>query len=559
MNDIPTPRPSTEAAVAVVGAGPVGAVVALELARHGIPSIVLERSRAASTHPKMDYLNARSMELLRRLGLAEQLRRRGVPEDQPLTFLWSTGFADPPVAEWRYPSVADLATTIARLNDGSQPCEPYQRVIGSRFEDLARSACRSHPLIDLREGVAVQGCTQDEAGVTVDVYDAAEQRSERLRTRYLIGCDGANSTVRRAAGIDVDQIGPVSMNCNVYFRSSDPALLEHGRFFLAVAAAGLTLVSRDGAETWTAVFPRHNGEPFTGDPVPVIRRLLGVDIDVDEVISVANWENRLTVATTYGDRRIFLAGDAAHQFFPSGGHGANTGIADAVDLGWKLAAVLDGWADRRLLESYQLERRPVALFNREMCFALMEVWRRFMFLAKDGASRAQLAGYLAHQSFHTANLGIHCGYRYHGSPIVIGEDGPEPPWDSQAVIPSTWPGGRAPSVRLADGRMLFDSLGPEYTLVDLSSRAAGAPLTAPAARRGIPVRHLIIDDPQVRRAWERDLVLVRPDQHVAWRGDDLPDDLDALLDRITGRSTFPRQPMTVVPREPAPTPIRMDL
>lgn len=535
-----TPPPTSGPSIVIVGAGPVGAVLALELAHHGVGSVVLERSTTASLHPKMDYLNSRSMELLRRLGMAEPLRALGVPGDRPFTFLWTSSFADPPVDEWTYPSVTDLEAKIHAVNDGSQPEEPYQRVIGARLEELVRQACRDHPLIDIREGAAVVGVTQHGNIVTVEVDDSASGHSTLLQTRYLIGCDGATSMVRRAVGIDVDQVGPVSANCNVYFRSADPALVKHGRFFLAVVAAGLTLVSRDGADTWTAVFPRFDGAPFTGDPIPIIQQMLGLDIAVDEVISVANWENRLSIAHRYRANQVFLAGDAAHQFFPSGGHGANTGIADAVDLGWKLAAVLNGWASENLLDSYEHERRPVALFNREMCLALMEVWRRFMILAKDGASRSQLAGYLAHQRFHAANLGIHCDYRYNNSPIIVPDQELEPAWDSQTINPTTWPGSRVPSVRLAEGHSMRDRLSRGYTLVDLSGRDAGEKLAAAAAAHGVPIVRLVVNDPTVRTVWERDLVLVRPDQHVAWRGNYLPDDLDTLLATITGhRSAKP--------------------
>jgi hypothetical protein len=296
-------------------------------------------------------------------------------------------------------------------------------------------------------------------------------------------------------------------------------------------------VSRDGRDTWTAVFPRFDGKPFEGDPAPALSRLLGIDLRIDELISVANWENRLAIAHSYRKGPVFLAGDSAHQYFPSGGYGANTGIGDAVDLGWKLAAVVNGWAGSRVLDSYEAERRPVAIFNREMCFNLMEVWRRFIMLDKSGASSAQLTGYLDHQAYQTQALGIHFGYRYSTSPIVARDTAtPEPAWDTHRIIPTTWPGGRAPSVRLADtGAELFDLLGPGLTLVDLSGSDAGAPLVAAAAGRGIPVTRLRIDDANVRAVWERDLVLVRPDQHVAWRGNEVPTDPTALLALISGQ------------------------
>jgi 2-polyprenyl-6-methoxyphenol hydroxylase-like FAD-dependent oxidoreductase len=527
---------SADTAVLVVGAGPVGSVLALELARHGTSSILLERSTGVPRHPKMDFVNGRSMELLRRLGLTGEIRTAGVPSSQRFTFLWTRSFADTPIASWSHPSVAESLQAAANDNDGSHLCEPYQRVVGARLEEILRRRCREHPLIDFREGWRVEGVQPSEAGGAVVTAVDPGQQCRSIRAAYVVGCDGASSVVRAAAGIEVDQLGPVSMNCNVYFRSSDPALLRHGRFFLSVVSGGLTLVSRDGDCTWTGVFPRLDGKPFEGDPIPVLRERLGIDLVVDEVISVANWENRLSVASAYRSGPLLVAGDAAHQYFPSGGHGANTGIADAVDLGWKLAAVLAGWGGPALLDSYEAERRPVALFNREMCLAVMEVWRRFMFLDRAGASRAQLAGYLSHQSFHVDNVGVHAGGRYAGSPIVCAEpDGAEPAWDSHRIEPTTWPGGRAPSLRLRSGTEVFDLLGTEYSLLDMSGRGAGRALVERAGELGIPMRHVRIADAHVRSTWQRDLVLVRPDQHVAWRGQTLPGSLDDLLTTISGR------------------------
>lgn len=526
--------PRADAGVVIVGAGPVGAVLALELAHHGVPSTVLERSVEATRHPKMDFLNARSMELLRRLALHDALHARGVPPDQDLRFLWTRSLAGDPVDDWSFPSAAELGRLMAKTNDGTLPREPYLRVIGSTLEEIVRAQCRESPLIDLLEGWKLVGFTQDDTGVDIEVSRRGGG-TERIRARWLVGCDGANSVVREAAGIGADQLGPVTQNVNVYFRSGDPALVRHGRYFLAVGASGLTLVSRDGADTWTGVFPRPGAEPFTGDPVPFLRRAAGLDFEVDEVLSVANWENKLSVAGSYRAGRVFLCGDAAHQYFPSGGHGANTGLADAVDLGWKLAAQDAGWGGVSLLDSYEAERRPVALFNREMCFNLMEVWRRFMFLNRDGASDVQLAGYLEHQRYQGEALGIHAGYRYRGSPVIVQDGSAEPRWSIGAIVPTTWPGSRAPSVRLLDATEIYDRLGQGFTLVDFSTDGAGAPLAAAAGAAGIPLRHLRLDDPPARAVWERDLVLVRPDHHVAWRGDAFPADPQAVLRQVTGR------------------------
>ncbi|MEV4627335.1 FAD-dependent monooxygenase [Micromonospora sp. NPDC049523] len=527
---------TTETPVLVVGAGPVGLVLAQELAHHGVRCLVVDRSRSASRHPKMDYLNARSMELLRRLGLVDEIRARGVPDDHPFTFLWTTSLAEPPVSVWSYPSVAQLRKTIADDRDGVQPREPYQRIVGSRLEELGRARCRADDLVDLREGWSFEALESGPDGVDVVLVETGSGLRERVHARFVVGCDGANSAVAAAVGIEQDELGPRAHHRDVYFRSTDPVLRRHGRFFLAVAAAGLTLVARDGVGTWTATFPVADDDPVDGDPLDEVRRRLGVPLEVDEVLTVAHWEGRLAVARRYRQGPVFLAGDAAHQFFPTGGHGANTGIADAVDLGWKLAAVLDGWAGAALLDSYEAERRPVALFNREMCFNLLEVWRRYPALWAGGASRSRLAGFLDTERHQVDNIGVHLGQRYLDSPVICPDGTPEPPWDWHRAVATTWPGGRAPNVRLTDGGHLQDRLGPGFTLVDTSGRDAGGPLADEASRLGVPLTHLAVDDPGVRAVWERDLVLVRPDQHVAWRGDRAPDDWRAVLHRVTGRA-----------------------
>jgi 2-polyprenyl-6-methoxyphenol hydroxylase-like FAD-dependent oxidoreductase len=522
----------------IVGAGPVGCVLALELARHNVPSVLLERSLTPSRYPKMDYINGRSMELLRRLGIAAEIRERGVSPHLPSNFLWSLGFEEPPVALWEYASPAELMRRAAEINDGSLPAEPYQRMQGSLLEEIVRRHVRESPLVDFREGWSFTGLRQHALGADVDVIDTTTDTRHTIRTDYVAACDGAGSHVRRSLDIPMEALGQHTTHCSVYFRSSDPVLRRYGRTFVTVTARGLNMISRDEDETWSASFVIPNESPTPEDPIAEIRERLGADFAVDEVLNVAQWQGTLAVAKSYRQGSVFLAGDSAHQFYPVGGHGANTGIADAVDLGWKLAARVQGWGGARLLDSYEAERRPVALFTREMCANLLEVYRRFPRLVQHGATRQQLAGFLNEEIYQLDNVGIHFGYRYAASPVVSHEDGIEPDWRWNRITPTTWPGMRAPSVRLADGAQLFDRLGTGFTLVDLSGRAAGERMVKEAARRSIPMTHLQVDDDAARACWERDLVLVRPDQHVAWRGDRVPDDPDALLDLVCGGRQF---------------------
>lgn len=521
--------------VLVVGAGPVGSVLALELARHGIPSIVLEKSAGPPKFPKMDYVNGRSMELLDRLGLCEEIRARGVASDQPANFVFTRDAAEPPITIWRYPSVADVSRVNAQITDGTAPAQAYQRVQGSLLEEVLRRAASNHPLIDLREGCSYTGSSQTSTGVTISAAVKAGGASHSITARYLVACDGAASTVRESTGLAVSAASPPTRHCSLYFTSADPILRRHGPAFLTVTARGLNLVSRDGAQTWTASF-RVEGDQPIDDPVAVMWDRFGLEFAVDELLDVSYWQGSLRVADAYRAGPVFLAGDSAHQFYPVGGHGANTGIADAVDLGWKLAAVVSGWAGPGLLDSYEDERRPVALFNREMCANLMEAWRRFAQLSAFGANREQLAGFLDQEAYQLDNVGIHFSYRYGESQAVCAarEDaGTPPPWHWGRVTPVPWPGGRLPSVRLG-GTSLYGLLGTGFTLVDLSVAGRGETFVKEAAARGIPLIRIGCDDPAVRSAWGCDLVLVRPDQHVAWIGSGVPWDAGSILDRLCG-------------------------
>jgi 2-polyprenyl-6-methoxyphenol hydroxylase-like FAD-dependent oxidoreductase len=526
--------------VLIVGAGPVGAVLALELARQHVRSILIDRSVTVSRHPKMDFLNGRSMELLRRLGLTAEIRARGVPAQHAFNFIWSRDFGEPPVAVWNYPSAAEMSRIASDVNDGSAPVEPHQRLQGSLLEEILRNRVRAAPEIDFRAGWALADLTPSGPGVTALIADPASGAQRRIRARFVVGCDGANSTVRRLLGITVDDIATPTRHRDVYFRSGDPVLRRHGRAFLTIAAGGLTLVSRDEGELWTGTVHLADDAMAAQDPVELMRRNLGAAFGVDEILNIAEWEGHLAVSHRYRAGPVFLAGDAAHHFYPIGGHGANTGIGDAVDLAWKLAAELDGWAGPGLLASYEAERRPVALFNREMCANLLEVWLRFPRLAASGASREHLAGFLAREAYQTSNLGVHFDYRYDGSPVIWPGEGPAPRWRWDRINQVTWPGGRAPAVRLADGEQVLDRLGaagPGFTLVDTSGGNAGKDMATALAGLGVPVTYLPTDDERLASVWDKRLVLVRPDQHVAWRGDDVPAGIDAVLARVTGRET----------------------
>ncbi|WP_330186387.1 FAD-dependent monooxygenase [Dactylosporangium sp. AC04546] len=533
----PVAASSLRTEVLVVGAGVVGAVLALELAHHGVGCVVVERSLTEPKHPDLDLLTGRSMELLRRLGLAAEVRELGVDPDSPSDYEWRQGLDQPPVLVSHYPSVNQLRGRYAQVNDGSAPVELHLRVPGARLAKRLRDAVREHPLIELREGWTFTGLRVDEDGVAASVLEVRGGVRHTVEARYVAGCDGAQSTVRRSLDVPMEQLGLPAPHCSVYFRSEDPHLHPRGRALSTIVVGGLTLVARDERNGWVGQLPVGADEPLTTDPVAMLRSRLGAALAKPEVFGVTQWDDSLAVAAQYRRGSVFLVGEAAHRFHPVTDN-ADTSIGDAVDLGWKLAAVLCGWGGPGLLASYELERRPRALMDRELLARALETRRRFGRLAAAGASREFLAGVLHQETHRLDPMGIQFAGRYAESAVIWHDRGTPPSRNGHRITPTTWPGGRAPAVRLADGTQLFDRLGSELTLVDLTEGGSGGRLVDQARRRGIPMAHLPSGDPAVLRSWDRPLVLVRPDQHVAWRAAAPPDDWDAVLTHVVGGSSL---------------------
>ncbi len=531
--------------VVVVGAGPVGMIAALELAHHGVACVLAEQNAGPSVHPKMEFSNSRTMEHHARLGLAPDIRRAGVPPEHSFDVVWSTGLDGERLAVWPQPSVERKWQQIRERNDGTQPSQPYQRVSQAELEPVLLAHCRSNPLIDVRSRWRFESLSQDADGVTSTFRDLADGTPRTVRSRYLAACDGAASTIRQAVGIPLSGGGIADSEAggvrelpaaySVTFRSSDSeSLFRHG-YFWHYFTNRYVLISLDEAGTWSFHAVRQaDFDPPPTDPAAWIRSLLNVDLDIDEVLVTSRWTPQYLIADRYRSGRVLLAGDAAHQMFPSGSHGMNTGAGDAVNLGWKLAALINGYGGPTLLDSYEAERRPVGLRNMAMSRQHLDVHFQYMRLVGEGATPAQQSDFLTAQPGENTYEGIYLGYRYAGSPIVCADGTDEPVSDPLRYTPSTWPGVRPPSVLLADGDQLFGRFGREFTLLDMAGDGRADALLAAAAERGVPLRHVVVRESRVRELWERDLVLVRPDQHVAWRGNDAPADPAGVIDRVRG-------------------------
>lgn len=514
-------------------------VTALELAHHGISSVLVDQGMETTNHPKVDITNSRSMELLARMGIAQDVRTAGVGPEYPFDVIWSTGLTGQVVTTWRLPSVDEMRRRISDRNDGTQPSEPWQRISQVELEPVLRARCIANPFILMCGGWRFERLDQDDTGVTSWLTNVMTGADATVRSRYVVGCDGAASAVRRSLQITRDGFGVPELPGAylVHFKSRDLATLHrHGQFWHYFAFR-YVILAQDEVDTWTLhVHAMRPGsfDPPPSDPASFVRSVLEVDLDIDKVLLTSPWTPKFLNARRYRQGRVLLAGDAVHQMFPTGGYGMNTGLADAVDAGWKLAAVLNGYGGQGLIDSYETERRPVGARNMLMSKRHLDVHLRAGDLLRQGVPAERLATFLQAERGENEYSGLELGYRYDGSAIVCPDDSSEPDWKPDRYLPTTWPGSRAPSLILGHGTPLFDLLGPDFTLVDFVGDGRADALLAAAEDQGLPVRHTVIADEVARGVWERDLVMLRPDQHVAWRGTTAPRAPEAVIRCIRG-------------------------
>ncbi|MCO6418857.1 FAD-dependent monooxygenase [Siccirubricoccus sp. KC 17139] len=534
--------------VVIAGGGPVGMTLARVLARFGIRCLLAERNPTTTRHPKMDITNSRSMEIFRRLGLAEALRAVAVPEANNFDVSWITTMAGHELHRFRYPSVEEWRARQRERNDGTMPREAPMRVSQVEIEPVLQRALLAEELVEARWGLAFESFAEDAAGVTVTLRDSATGAAEQVRCAYLAGCDGGGSLVRRQLGIPLEGQARVMPRFMTHFRSDDRALLQ--RFGVAWHYQGPygTLIAQNDVDVWTlqSRFPPGVEDPGAVDPHALLRAFAGRDIAY-EILVANHWHPHLLVAESYGSGRVFLAGDAAHQYIPTGGYGMNTGIGDAMDLGWKLAARLHGFGGPVLLPSYEAERLPIGRRNRdasgrhtgvriEIAAAYAEQGAALMAAGPAGeAARAAVASRIAALgNAENESWGIEHGYAYRDSPVIAAEPGAALPEDPLRYEPVTLPGVRLPSLFLEDGRAIHDLLGPWFTLLAVGVVPSGALVAA--AERGLGLTVLETTDPVARRVYGEGLFLVRPDQHIAWRGRALEDGraAQAVIGRALG-------------------------
>ncbi|WP_067540722.1 FAD-dependent monooxygenase [Nocardia crassostreae] len=525
--------------VLIVGGGPTGLAMALELRSRGVEFVLLEAGDGALSHPRVSGIGPRSMEYFRRWGVADRIRHAGWPGDHPLDCVWVTRIGGHEL--FRIPRFTmDTRPEFRHTPEPAAVCPQHW------LAPLLREELGVAPDGPVRMRTRLDGFEQDEDGIHAHTTDLASGTETTVHASYLIACDGTSSAIRHDCGIAAPALHETQIFRNILFRA--PRLRAElgenaaGFYYLMISAAlRFPVRALDGRELYRLTVGLHGDPESTADAETLVRRALAFDTPV-EVLSDNEWHLVHRVAADFRSDRVFLVGDAAHSLSPSGGFGMNIGICGAANLGWKLAAALDGWAGPELLDSYTTERRPIALEGIEEANRnLVRAMKRSVPAALDEDSEAgaqarrrvreQLGKSGVEREFDAPE--IHLGFAYEDSPLVL----PDPDVRGTDVTdrrPNTRPGSRAPHAWIAPGVSTLDLFGAGFVLLCFAASDRILLLEHAFGVREVPLHVVPCTVPGVAAAYERLFVLVRPDGHVAWRGDELPTDPGELADRVRG-------------------------
>ncbi|MEQ3625366.1 MAG: FAD-dependent monooxygenase [Celeribacter sp.] len=530
--------------VLIVGAGPVGLTMAVALGQQGVSCTLVERKEQPEFLPKMERCNARTMEIFRRMGLTARVRDAGLREDVPMDVYIVKTMTEAPLLHLDYPSVAEARAEIEASEDTSLPAEPYQLISQYTLEPLLKSVAEDLPSVRVMYDTEFEEFRQDDEGVTTVVR--TNGGTEEIRSRYMVGCDGGSSRVRKALGIRLRGEGDILRLRQALYRCDE--LFDRipmgkgpgkGRHYHVADGQSSFLIMQDSARHWTLHAQVENDAQMAEQ----FEKVVGFPVDY-EMLYVGEWKQNLLLADRYGAGRVFLAGDAVHLVIPTGGLGMNTGVGDAVDLSWKLAATLQGWAGPNLLRSYEVERRQVGDQNVGASRYASQGRRKWRGLytpemeqdtVQGEALRGQLAAVADVEQRKTNEMiGAELGYRYVDSPVIWDEPG-GPEQRFRTYDPTAWTGVRLPHCWVAEGKSLQDLVGQGYTVLRLGQSAPDAgPLVEALRARGAPAQTLDLPDERLRGLYGRGLFLIRPDLHIVWRGNELPADVSMLAAVATG-------------------------
>ena len=535
---------NVETQVLIVGAGPIGLSLALDLGWRGIGCAIVDQGDGTIDHPKVGLIAVRTMEFCRQWGIVDRVRNCGFPDDYKLNIVYCTSMSGDLLEHQTYPSQGELP-------DSPLSPEKKQRCPQLWFDPILAQAVSEQPPVEMHYRCSFEHFEQSDAGVTASVRHLPTDEMFEIRAPFMVACDGAASRIRSTLGIP--QKGRL-LSHSVGYLLHIPRFFElhnkgEAERYIFVGPEGtwgnLTVV--DGRDLWRLTLIGSEAElDFDRlDAAAGVSLAFGRDDIEFGILDCKPWQRTEYIADKFRVGRIFLAGDAAHTMSPTGGFGMNTGIGDSVDLGWKLEASLRGWAGPDLLDSYETERRPVAIRNAR---ASTQNFRNWISASECGpildetpegkATRTKIGRHLKQALVgEWESMGVQIGYRYEGSPLCVPDGTPPPPDEFQVYIPTTWPGARAPHAWLPDGRSMLDLYGRGFVLVRCHGKLTPPDVTSiveAAARCGVPLLVFDVEDPAIAELYEKALVLVRPDGHVAWRSDALPCAPEALMETVRG-------------------------
>jgi len=528
--------------ILVIGGGPVGLALAGDLGWRGIACVLVEQSDGSIYQPRMDLVGIRTMEFCRRWGIVPAVEGSPYPRDYAQDNIYLTSLTGYELGRERFPGIGQAPPP----KDSPQRRE---RCPQNMFDPILRAFAASQNNVALRYRTRLVSFTQNADRVTAVIENAETGAREEILARYIVGCDGARSLVRETLGIAMQGNPVLTYTTNVIFRC--PQLLSlhdkgkaYRHIFIGPEGTWATIVAINGRDEWRfSIIGGSEQRDYTTDDIKAaIRRAVGRDFEF-EILSVLPWVRRELVAERYRGGRGFIAGDAAHVMSPTGGFGMNTGIQDVVDLSWKLAAMIEGWGGDGLLDSYSIERQPIGTRNVTEASGNL---RRMLSVpphpdllddTPQGAATREKVGREFSETMRREwfTLGAHLGYRYENSPICWPDGTAAPPDDPRAYVPTARPGHRAPHAFLTDRRSMLDLFGRGFALLGFGAAAAeAAPLLEAAQKRHLPLTFTAIAEPPIAALYERRFVLVRPDGHVAWRGDRVPEDALCVIDVVRG-------------------------
>ena len=537
--------------VLIAGGGPCGLMLANELGRRGVSCLLVDPKPGTAFNPQANATQARTMEHFRRLGFASEIRAQGLPADHPTDIAYFTRYTGHELARLQLPTAAQAVKNIKAMGGSWSAAELPHRVSQKFVEATLRRHAEALPGIDVRYGWALESFEDCKSHVQALVRATASGETLQVQAANLVGADGPRSLVRSTLGIAWDGASGVKREFMggkmfaVYLRAPNfYTVLPHARAWMYVSVnpqRRAFMASVDGQSEFAfhaAVQQDEDAESWTAeDAQRIVDEAMGTHVPID-VLSVGTWTaGHSLVAQSFQRGRVFIGGDAAHLFTPTGGLGYNTAVEDAVNLGWKLAAVIRGAAPPQLLDSYEAERKPLAERNTAYARHFADSVGRFRASAlleradaEGQAERERAASYLNQHARLEFNIpGVTFGGRYDSSPLIVKDGSTAPPDEAGNYQPSASPGGRAPHAWLQDGSSLYDSFNFEWTLLVLVPEAPGArSFVTAAATLGLDLKIVAQASAALLALYGAPLALIRPDQIVAWRGSNGSDALRVL-------------------------------